>query len=246
MEIFGAYLAERHGRMAFLRGNLVAGMAQPWSTLRLPFPESQVAHTLFYRRASALEIEVFNLPLASSDDELRSHLHDIFSMFGHLDSVSLTSTSKATVKFDTTKGVQRAVEGRRKHARELPHACAGSFGIEHFIAKYREVHPPSDVLERVSSDYIRQFEAKEHEMRQQAGTRQVVRVSEAEKQEIIRKHQERVKKMQATDFYLFQQKDRPNLVTELLSNDGPAPRHMKKKPKPSRDKPAKPKPQEGE
>jgi hypothetical protein len=233
------------GPGAFLWEYLVAGMAERWSTLSLPFPESQVTHRLFYRQSSALEIDVFNLPLASSDDDLESHLRTIFSMFGHVDSVSLTSTSAATVKFDTPKGVQRAVNGRRKHAREVPGAFAGSFGIEYFLAKYREVHPPSEVLERVSSEYIRQFEAKEQEMRRQPGARHVVKVSEAEKQEVIRKHQERVKKMQATDFYLFQQKDRPNLVTELLSNDGPAPRHLKKRPKLKRDKPEKPKPQEG-
>jgi hypothetical protein len=124
-------------------------------------PESQVTPCLFYQQTSALEIDAFNLPLASSDDDLESHLRMIFSMFGHVDSVSLTSTSVATVKFDTPKGAQRAVNGRRKHAWEVPRAFAGSFGIEYFLTKYCQLHPPSDVLERVSSEYIHQFEANE-------------------------------------------------------------------------------------
>jgi hypothetical protein len=225
---------------------MAAGMAQCWRTLSLPFPGSPVTQTLFYRQLSALEIEVFNLPLASSDDDLQSRLHQIFSMFGYLDSVSLTSTSKATIEFQSKKGVRRAVKGRRTHVQLLPHATAGSFGIDYFIARYREVHPPNRVLVRVSSDYIRQFEAKEREMARLAGPRPFVRVTEVEKQEIIQKDEARIKKMCATDFYLFQQKDRPNLLTMLLSNDRPAPKHLKKKPKPKRDRSGNPTPQRGE
>jgi hypothetical protein len=201
---------------------------EDWKTLSLPMPNSSVTHTLFYKVSSALEVDVFNLPLSSSPESQQQKLCEIFAVFGRVESVTLLQNSQsATVKFESTKGIQRASEGRRKHARDLPLAVAGTFGIEHFIEKYNEVHPPIETLERTSSEFIRAFEEKEQKDR----TKRVVRMTEAEQQELLRKFDEKVKKMQSTDFYAFQQKDRPNLVTELLANDGPAPRHLKKKPK---------------
>jgi hypothetical protein len=197
-----------------------------WKTLDLPLPNTSVSHTLFYKASSALEVEVFNLPLAETPEDQIGLLTNVFSLFGHVDSV--TVSKHATVKFESTKGIERAMAGRRKHSRDLPLAVAGTFGIEYFIAKYQKVHPPMDVLERVSSEYIREFEAKEKERR----GKHVVQMTEAETHEVMRKYHEKVKKMQSTDFYAFQQKDRPSLVSELLSDEGPAPRHLKKKPKP--------------
>jgi hypothetical protein len=197
-----------------------------WKTLLLPIPDSQISHTLFYRASSALELDVFNLPLASNSESLIQLLTEIFSLFGMVESVKLVK-KYATIKFESEKGIERALTGRKKHSRDFPIPIAGNFGIDHFVAKYQEVHPPIETLERLSSEFIHEFEEKE----KQKNTKHVMKMTEAEQQEIMRKYQEKVKKMQSTDFYAFQQKDRPNLVTELLSNDGPAPRHLKKKPK---------------
>ena len=201
-----------------------------WKTVALPFPESDVTHCVMYRQVSALEVEAFNLPLTTSDNETISLIKDVFSLFGHIDEVTLHG-KKAVIKFESENGLNRAVTQKRKHQRVVPSAFRGEFGIDSFIAKYNEVHPDLDTLERVSNEFIEQFEKKEQESRDLAGGRHVVRMTEAEMHELMQKHQKKMMNMQSGDFYAFQQKDRPNLATELLSTEGPAPRHMKKKPK---------------
>ena len=200
-----------------------------WKVVPLAFPDSNVTHSLIYRQSSALEIEVFNLPLTSSDDETSALVKDVFSVFGHIDEV-LVKGNHAVVKFESENGHQRAMAQKRKHQRILPNPFRGEFGIESFIAKYNEVHPDMETLERVSSEFIEQFEKKEQETRELSG-KHVFRMTEAEKHELMQKYQKKMRDMQSNDFYTFQQKDRPNLAKELLTDEGPAPRHMKKKPK---------------
>ena len=201
-----------------------------WKTISLPFADSDVTHTVYYKPISALEVEVFNLPLAATETDVQDLIKEVFSLFGHLDEV-IVKHKKAVVKFESEKGLTRALEQRKKHSRIIPKASCGVFGIESFIAKYNQRHPSLATLERVSNEFIEQFEKKEAELKESSGGRHVARMTEAEMNAIMQKYQQKVKAMQSKDFYSFQQKDRPNLAKELLSDEGPVPRHMKKKPK---------------
>jgi hypothetical protein len=206
-----------------------------FQTLQLPLPGSAVTHTLFYRASSALEVDAFNLPLAASAEDAMRHLTDIFGLFGRVAGVALAKDGRrATVTFESRAGAERALAGRRKHGRDPPLAVAGAFGLARLIAKHRERRPPLEALERVSSEFIREFEAGER----QAAGRRTVRMTQAEEHEVMRRYHEKVKRMQSADFYSFQQRDRPSLVTELLGDDAPAPRHLKKRPKQKAQRPA--------
>lgn len=201
-----------------------------WETLDLPFPNSSATHTLFYKMISALEVEVYNVPLADNSANLKNKMKEIFSLFGHVDEVTLDAEKDTVVvKFETQKGIERAMIQKRKHAYATPDAFAGEFGLDRYINKYRTLHPDIETLERVSSEIIAQFEEIEKQNKMVSG-RKVVRMTEAEKKEYMNRYQEKAKKMQSGDFYAFQQRDRPNLATALLTNEVKA-LHMKKKPK---------------
>lgn len=209
-------------------------MNDEFLTLELPYPESNTTHTIFYKMESALEIRVYNLPLTDTNETLETHLSDIFSIFGHVESVSIQKNT-AEVKFQTEKGLQRAIAQKAKHHQEvegfsLPFAVKGDFGLQRYIAKYKERNPTVDALKNISYEYIKEFEEKEREMQKSSSGHKVVKMTEAEQREIIEKYQQKAKKMQSPDFYGFQQKGRPNLATELLSNEV-VPRHLKKIPK---------------
>lgn len=206
-------------------------MSSEWKTIQLPYANSIATHTVFYRMESALELQVFNLPLATNRDTITSILESAFSLFGHVDEVAFPSATSASVRFQSEKGLQRALSQQRKHSREAPHAAAGTFGLERYVAKYAQVHPDADVLERVSNEYIAQFEKQEREMNRGVNRKHVTRLTEAEKSEMLSKYQQKAKRMQSSDFYEFQQRNRLSLANGLLSNDGPAPRHLKKQPK---------------
>ncbi|OHT00963.1 hypothetical protein TRFO_32177 [Tritrichomonas foetus] len=198
-------------------------------SFELPYPASNATHTIFYKMESALEIKIYNLPLAATNDDLKDQLTDVFSLFGHIEEVSI-GKDIALIKFQTEKGLQRAISQKKKHSRDIPEAVKGQFGVERYINKYRQIHPPLETLERVSSEYIAQFEEKEREAQMATGTRKVVKLTEAEQREMIEKYQQKAKQMQSPDFYGFQQNNKPNLATELLSNEI-TPRHLKKMPK---------------
>lgn len=206
-------------------------MNSEWLTIQLPYSNSISTHTIFYRTESALELQVFNLPLATNKDSITNIIESTFSIFGHVEEVTFPSDVSAIIKFQSEKGLQRAIQQKKKHSRELPNATSGVFGLDRYISKYEQAHPDTDVLERVSNEYIAQFEKKEREIGKTTNRNRVTRLTEAEKNEIIAKYQQKAKKMQSNDFYEFQQRNRLNLANGLLSNDGPAPRHLKKKPK---------------
>ena len=180
---------------------------------------------------SALEIAVFNLPLATNKENLTNLLESIFSLFGHIDEITFPNSESAIIKFQSQKGLERAVNQKKKHSREIPYAQSGVFGLERYIGKYHDLHPDVEVLERVSREYIEQFEKQEEENRKFTKSRHVLRLTEAEKNDMKNKYLQKVKRMQSNDFYSFQIRGKLNLATGLLSNDGPAPRHLKKKPK---------------
>lgn len=199
-------------------------------TLELPYPDSKVTHTIFYKLESALEIRVFNLPLTDTAENLNLHLSDIFSIFGHVEEVSVSKDSRiAIVKFQSEKGLQRAISMKKKH-QSIPSAVRGQFGVQRYLDRYMLYHPPIETLKKTAYDYIAEFEEKEKEMQQASAGRKVVRMTEAEQREIMDKYQQKAKRMQSSDFYAFQQKGRPTLASELLSNEI-KPRHLKKIPK---------------
>ena len=198
-------------------------------SLELPYPNSNATHTLFYKMDSALEVKVFNLPLTATNEDLKNHLADIFALFGHVEEV-LIGKDVAIVKFQTEKGLQRAIAQKKKHSRDTPDAVKGQFGAERYLNRYIEVHPPLETLERVSSEYIAQFEENEREAQKLSGGRRGVRLTEAEQREIIEKYQQKAKNMQSDNFYNFQLRNKPNLATEMISNEI-TPRHLKKMPK---------------
>lgn len=212
-----------------IAGRLYWSMSGAWKTIELPFPNSDVKHAVFYKAVSALEVEVYNLPLAG-DTDMITLLTEVFTLFGDVDEVQVAK-DKAIVKFETAHGCDRAKEGRAKHSRAVPYAFKGEYGINKFVAKFNELHPPLETLERVSNEQIELFEQREAEIRERSGGRKVIRLTEAEKRKYVLEYQQKVQKMKSSDFYNFQQKDRPNLITEMLTDDGPAPRHMKKAPK---------------
>ncbi|KAK8884343.1 hypothetical protein M9Y10_043452 [Tritrichomonas musculus] len=212
---------------------------QDLKTLELPYTNSKATHTLFYEAESALEIKVYNLPLADANENLKDHLSDIFSIFGHIEEVSV-GKDVAIVKFQTEKGLQRALSQKKKHhldsdENSLPEATKGQFGIQRYLDKYAQLHPPIEDLKKLSYDYIKEFEEKEKEMQRASGGRKTVRMTEAEQREILDKYNQKAKAMQSTDFYAFQQRGRPSLATELLSNEV-VPRHLKKIPKDKKKK----------
>ena len=206
-------------------------MSTEWKTLQVPYPESKASHSIFYRIESALEIVVFNLPLATNKENLTTLLESIFSLFGHIDDITFPNSESAVIKFQSHKGLERAINQKKKHSREIPYARSGVFGLERYVRKYHELHPDVEVLERVSREYIEQFEKREEENRKVTKGRKVMRLTEAEKNEMMNKYRQKVKRMQSNDFYSFQMRGKLNLATGLISNDGPAPRHLKKKPK---------------
>lgn len=208
-------------------------MEEQFLTLQLPYPDSKATHTIFYKMESALEIRVYNLPLVDNKEDLINHLSDIFSIFGHVEEV-LIGKDVAIVKFQTEKGLQRAISMKKKHQSQegnsIPLAVKGQFGVQRYINQYKETHPPIENLKRVSYEYIASFEEKEKEIQAASSGHKVVRMTEAEQKEIMDKYQQKAKRMQSSDFYAFQQRNKPSLATELLSNEV-KPRHLKKMPK---------------
>ena len=199
--------------------------------IRLKYPESESTHSLFYKKISDLEISVFNPPLTDSQDSLKQIIEQTFLVFGYIDSVSISGSS-IQVKFSDEKGMMRALLKKQKTNRSLPPAYSGVFGVDYYKNLFKDKRPSIDVLERISTTYIKSFEDNEKAMREASGSsRHVVKMTEAEKQEIIRKYQEKTKQMMSSDFYGFQQKDRPSLATALLAPVKPEPRHLKKQPK---------------
>lgn len=214
-------------------------MEEKFLTLELPYPNSNVTHTIFYKIESALEVRVYNLPLADTDENLNNHLSDIFSIFGHVEEVSI-GKGVAIVKFQTEKGLQRAISQKKKHHQllddaSMPEAVKGQFGLQRYLDRYANIHPSIERLKKLSIDYINEFEEKEKEMQLASAGNKVVRMTEAEMREEMDKYQQKAKRMQSSDFYAFQQRGRPSLATELLSNEI-TPRHLKKKPKDKKPK----------
>lgn len=207
-------------------------MASELKVLKLPFHRDGATLSLFYKKVSELELEAYNLPMAPSQEELKSYVEEIFGLFGHVEEVELEGDVKATIKYFKATSIERALEGKFKHQRDVPTAYTGEYGTEYFEEQHAKKHPSIESLEAVSSKHIAEFEAAEARARATTGSRHIARTTEAQTQEIIRKYQEKVKAMQSNDFYSFQQKDRPNLLTGLLAPvQEKEPRHLKKKPK---------------
>ena len=204
-----------------------------FQTLELPYPDSDATHTLFYRQVSENEVEVFNMPLHRDEESLKELLTSVYQCFGSVDSVAIDG-DKATVQFESEKGMKRAMNKQKKHTSPpLPSAVAGDFGLDAMIKDYEERHPDVDVLERISNEFIEAFEAREREMKenQTVPARMVTKMTTAEMNEAMRRYREKVKKMQSTNFYAFQTKNVPNLVTSMLTEQEKEPRHLKKQPK---------------
>ena len=205
-------------------------MVDQFATIQLPFPDSNVTHTIFYRAYSGLEIEIFNLPLYSDDEELISLLKNAFSVFGKVADVKLENKT-AILQFQSADRWEHAMSQQPKHEKKPPPPIAGHFGVERYINQYQEHHPDQEILEKFSSDIIAEFEEKERKMKEvQGSSRHVARLTQAEVNALMKKHQERMQKMQSTDFYAFQQRGKKNLFLDN-SNEPEPPRHLKKKPK---------------
>ena len=196
--------------------------------------------SIYYREISAHQVEVMNIPLASSDEELISLLKNAFSVFGSVMEIELPNRSQnidnIIVTFRHSMALRRAVLTDEADSGQA--ACdEKSFGVNRYIEKFKRMKPSLEELESVSNKEIEAFEKQEDEARKRAGTSKVARHTEAEMKEIIEKYKQKEQQMFSKDFYGFQQK---TLYTALLSEDDkPAPRHLKKQPKKKMQKPQK-------
>lgn len=217
-------------------------MSGAWKIIKLQYPDSESTHSIFYQKHSALELEAYNFPLTDNTDQIIKIFEETFSLYGKLDSVTIDG-SQAIIKFQNEKSLDRALlEKFKHHDAELPPAYSGDFGVEYFKKKYMQQRPEVADLEKSAYEQIKAIDKRDNEARANAGTKHIARHTEAETQAILEKYQKTIQKMQSTDFYEFQQKNKPNLYTALLGEEVKQPRHLKKQPKKKVERPVKGKP----
>lgn len=218
-------------------------MGEAWKVLKLPYRDSNVQHSVFYKKHSALELEAYNFPLTDTNDKIQNILEEAFALFGKIDTITIEG-NQAIIKYQNEKSLDRALLEKFKHNdAQPPEVGIGEFGVEYFKQKYMKSRPDVADLEKSAYEQIQAIDKRDAEARANAGTKKIARQTEAETQAIIRKYQETAAKMQTSDFYAFQQKNKPNLYTSLLGEEVKQPRHLKKQPKKKFEKVVKPKPE---